>query len=66
MKIDEDTMIHQDPNHSLMTILGLVFGTYLTAANWLLGHADMAMKFILFVLGVITYSITIYKNVKKK
>lgn len=65
MKI-EGTMIHQDPNHLFMSILGLVVGTYFTAANWLIDHTDMAMKLIMFVLGVVSYSITIYKNIKRK
>ena len=59
-------MISHDPNGIFVTLFFLVTGTYFQLMNFVVEHADLSMKVILFILGVVSYSISIYQSLKKK
>lgn len=59
-------MLHSDPNTFPLNILFFFSGIAFSIMNFLSENADMSMKFVLFILGVISYCISIYQSLKKK
>lgn len=59
-------MIHQDPNHIFLSIMGNVIGTICAIPVVFLQHIDLTLKITLSLVGLISYGITIAKNIKEK
>ena len=57
-------MIHQDPNHIFMSIMGNVVGTICAVPVIALTNIDLVLKIALSIVGLTSYILTIKSNMR--